>query len=327
MFFRSVYYYWAYGASINEIFEYRFSQMSHAEIKEYVTFREVYVYLKYLNRPTISRIFSDKYETYLRFKPFYKRDIIRINSEEDKARFLAFTEKHPVFVVKPIDMEVGAGIHKVSVEGMSPEEKQSLFYELLEQGNSIVNELLRGSRKGLILEELICQAPELAVFHPNSVNTVRITMVRGADGKMHSVYPRILFGIGSQFTSNLGGGGIIVLIDNDTGKLNRIGHTSHNEYDRHPDSQIIFSDFTIPHWEELKKFALQLSETMPELGYCGWDFALTENGWVIVEGNHDAFFSWQFSLKRGTKKEFEELIGHKLEKEFWWQEASIFNML
>ena len=58
---------------------------------------------------------------------------------------------------------------------------------------------------------------------------------------------------------------------------------------------------------------------MPTLGYVGWDFVLSKQGWCIMEGNYSGDFMWQMYRNRGMKKDFEDLIGWKLDKEFWWQ--------
>ena len=38
--------------------------------------------------------------------------------------------------------------------------------------------------------------------------------------------------------------------------------------------------------------------------YVGWDFALTETGWVLIEGNWGEFVCQQMTNKRGFKQEF-----------------------
>ena len=37
--------------------------------------------------------------------------------------------------------------------------------------------------------------------------------------------------------------------------------------------------------------------------YIGWDLALTENGWVMVEGNRTAQFGWQITTQTGFREE------------------------
>ena len=42
---------------------------------------------------------SDKYKSYIKFKEFYKRDIVKINGKEDKNIFEQFCKKHQKFIV------------------------------------------------------------------------------------------------------------------------------------------------------------------------------------------------------------------------------------
>ena len=42
--------------------------------------------------------------------------------------------------------------------------------------------------------------------------------------------------------------------------------------------------------------------------YVGYDFALTENGWVLVEGNSLGQFVGQIAEQKGVKKKFLEYL-------------------
>ena len=46
---------------------------------------------------------------------------------------------------------------------------------------------------------------------------------------------------------------------------------------------------------------------MPNYPYIGWDFALTQNGWVLIEGNWGQFLS-EFSDREGIKESFDKLF-------------------
>ena len=87
----------------------------------------------------------------------------------------------------------------------------------------------------------------------------------------------------------------------------------------HPDSGSGFAGFKIPRWQELLKLAKECAAKFPQFGYIGWDFVLSKEGWCIMEANYSGDFMWQLYRDRGMKKEFEELIGWKLDKEFWWK--------
>lgn len=57
--------------------------------------------------------------------------------------------------------------------------------------------------------------------------------------------------------------------------------------------------FTIPRWEEVVAMAKELATIVDGNRYAGWDLALTDNGWVMIEGNARGQFVWQIPLQKG----------------------------
>ena len=52
----------------------------------------------------------------------------------------------------------------------------------------------------------------------------------------------------------------------------------------------MYKGWRIPRWNELIETAENLfRECLPENKYIGFDFALTDNGWVLIEGNWGQF--------------------------------------
>ena len=43
--------------------------------------------------------------------------------------------------------------------------------------------------------------------------------------------------------------------------------------------------------------------------YVAWDFALTDDGWVVIEGNWGQLLGQQTASQVGVRREFHELIG------------------
>ena len=79
-----------------------------------------------------------------------------------------------------------------------------------------------------------------------------------------------------------------------------------NRYVVHPDSGKAILGFQIPKWEEAKSFVVDLANVLPELKYCGWDLALTNQGWVMVEANGKGLFiGFQMPTQEGFRVEFE----------------------
>ena len=319
--YKTIYYYWAYGCPAVEYYFYGFPGKTHEEIKEYVTAREKVVYRNRLNRIEDAHLFNNKWDAYNNFKEYFGRELIRIETDDDYTAFEAFIERHPEFVVKPVDMGGGNGVHKVTTDpNMTEEEKKQLFYDILAENEKNKKLYLRGKDNGMILEELLVQVPEMAAMHPDSVNGVRVTTVRVGD-KVNIFYPWFKIGRFGQFLTSAVFGTLDACIDPETGIVNTPGCSESNErFDVHPDTGVPIVGFQIPKWKELIDTVTELAMKLDTINYLGWDMVLTDKGWVLMEGNFSGDFSWQFCLNRGTKREFEDLIGWHLSKEFWWQE-------
>ena len=61
-------------------------------------------------------------------------------------------------------------------------------------------------------------------------------------------------------------------------------------------------------WEELIAIAEDIfKQCLSEHTYVGFDFALTDKGWCLIEGNWGQFVG-QYIERRGVKKEFLDFI-------------------
>ena len=317
---QAIYHYWVYGSTNDEYFYYDFAHKTHAEKMEYMAFRVRLLYMDHLNPKEEKHLLFNKYETYGLFKEYFKRDVILCASEADWDTFRAFTDKHPEFVVKPTDMSGGRGVRKDSVEGLDEAGKRAFFDALLQEGAANREKFMRGEESSVVVEELINQADELAIFNPASVNGVRLPTVN-VNGEIHVYQPWFKVGRGGHFLTSAIFGTLDAGIDAETGIIDTPGMNETDEvYDAHPDSHIPFVGFQIPRWKELVDMAKECARKLPKFGYVGWDFVLTKHdGWCMMEGNYSGDFMWQLYRKKGMRREFEELIGWKLDKQFWWE--------
>jgi D-alanine-D-alanine ligase-like ATP-grasp enzyme len=79
-------------------------------------------------------------------------------------------------------------------------------------------------------------------------------------------------------------------------------------YTHHPTTNHPLIGFTIPRWEEAKALALQLALHIPSVRYCGWDLALTANGWIMIEGNEAAELTGIHIFGGGCKSALKKYI-------------------
>lgn len=316
VFFHSIYDYWVYGNSIKEEFYYDFLHKTHEEKLEYLTFRNRFLYYNYLNDQKDKEICCNKWESYKKFKDYYGRDVILLESEKDYDAFLSFVTKHEEFVIKPVDLGMGQGVRKVSAKDKNI---RQLFNDIIGEINEVVKEYNWGKSASVIIEEIIPQSSKMAKFHPQSVNSVRVpTLI--IDGEPQIYHPWFMTGRSGKFAM---GDDLNYKcnIDVETGVVNSMLCGQYGErFEKHPDTGEQVVGFTIPDWDDLKRRCIELAKLIPTVRYVGWDMALTdEYGWVIMEANECGEPLWQLNTGRGYKKELETLIHWKPECDFWWE--------
>lgn len=238
---------------------------------------------------------TDKYQAYQLFRPFYGREMIEVQSEADRERFLAFCHVHSEYMVKVLRGTKGKGIYKMDAdETRTPEQ---VFDWILSLGDCVIEECIR-------------QLAEMAAFHVQSVNTIRIVTF------LKDNHPEILFtvfrmGIGDAVVDNAGAGGIIAAVDSETGVVVSCGYREDGTTDEtHPDTGVRIEGSRIPRWDELLETVQKLARVMPEQPLVGWDLALTDSGWVMIEGNqHPSFTGIQMCTQRGIRDRVNQVFG------------------
>lgn len=321
-----IYHYWAYGFTVDEVFYLHLKDKTTAEKLEYMPRNLRHVYVRHLNwdagEDRVNQL-EDKYRLYQRLTPYYKRDVIEVRDMDDYEVFAEFAKKHHEFVVKPADYSFGYGIHKASMDEYG-NDYQVALESILNEGKQI-QEKSPSRVTRMVLEELINQDESLSVLHRGSVNGIRATAVRGKDGKIHIYHPWIKAGVGGTFVASAALNGFDAEIDPVTGVVISDGCREKGEpYKVHPDSGITIKGFQIPKWDELVQFVDEIMNELPEYGTVAWDLVLTPNGWCVMEGNYSGDFMFQMTSGRGFKKEYEELIGWKYDKDFWWEQSKAF---
>ncbi len=139
-----------------------------------------------------------------------------------------------------------------------------------------------------VITEYINMHPMLKAIYPKSVNTVRVMVINshGYDPKIMQTYMRI----GSSttgFTDNVGYGGICVMVDSETGELHdpeTIAEHRFHPCPVHPDTGTPIAGF-LPNWQEIREKVLDICRYLGELEYLGFDIAITEEGFQVIEIN------------------------------------------
>ena len=279
----------------DEFFLFNFDKNDNEEYRaSFITDIERVKYANALNNPDNDTIYYDKGKTYTVYQQYYLRDVLRLDSLDRFSQFESFVKKHNRFICKPIDGGCGVGIQILSIDEHS--NLRSVFDSLIEQ-----------YQYKCIIEELIQQVPELSELHPDSINTMRMPTIRTDNGVM-LLHPFLRIGRGGNITDNAGSGGIFCCVDINTGKVFTATDEFDNSYEIHPDTGKQLIGFQVPEWKAAVELVKKLALIVPDNRYCGWDLALTEKGWDLVEANAKGQFIWQYGTKIGFKEELEMIF-------------------
>ena len=232
-----------------------------------------------------------------RFNEFLKRDWInlKVSSETDFKNFLKGKNN---IIVKPVDQACGRNVEKISVKSISDVNK--LYASLLE-------------KEQFLVEDCIVQHPKMASLYPNAVNTLRIVTVT-KNNNVHIMFRSIRMGNVGNVVDNFNHGGLFTTIEKDGVIRKNAVDKKGNIYTNHPYTNTAIVGFKIPLFDEAIKYVETMASSIPEVGYVGWDIAITEKGPVVVEANpfpgHDIYQSKIHMKEDGTglRKDFEKII-------------------
>ena len=148
--------------------------------------------------------------------------------------------------------------------------------------------VLNSQKSYYVVTDFLHLADDLAKIYPKSLNTIRMMTINENvhEPKIMHAYMRV-GAASSGFTDNVGYGGIAVRIDLETGHYyggEQIVNHCFSDCDVHPDTGVEI-DGMIPHWDEVKEGILGFCKAFPELEYLGFDVAVTEESYKILEVN------------------------------------------
>lgn len=201
--------------------------------------------------------------------------------------FLEILNDKKQLACKPCNSRWGNGFMKVEIKNNT--------YCINNQTYSFtafISEIL--ALNDYIVTEYIVQHPYAQTIYSESVNTIRMLCVWDGEKKeffLARAFQR--FGTNGSVVDNLkSGNGLAVFIDFETGELTHkiITNTDKKGYRisnirLHPDTGISLEGVSIPNWSFLKNKILEISNHLSFLKYVGYDIALTEKGFKILEIN------------------------------------------
>ena len=239
--------------------------------KSYLYYREMEKLRDRLNKHEYRHIFQKKGIFNQTFAAFIKREWLYTPGKTDE-EILAFIQKEETVFIKPAGNMKGRGAFKLSFTTI---EDPVAFCESARENQYLI-------------EEVILQHPAIAAVNPHSVNTVRINSV--VDQMGNTVILNAIFRCAADvnIVDNFSQGGIITTVDLNTGLLQ--SNSILGEYAerclKHPLTGLVLPGIQIPYWEEALQLVREASQVVPQIRLVGWDVAFTEQGPLLIEGNH-----------------------------------------
>jgi len=138
-----------------------------------------------------------------------------------------------------------------------------------------------------LLQEIVEQHPLMENLHASSLNTMRLITV--AQGKAVTPFVASLrIGRGGSRADNWRLGGLVVRVDLTTGTLTGYALPkpgSGPAMYRHPDTNILFEGYEIPHFSKAVNSACEFHNYMGCVSSIAWDIAFTPEGVCFIEAN------------------------------------------
>lgn len=266
-----------YGAGYKDYLLCAFYDLSDKQRATYVTRGINNSIVKSLNDPAYYHIFDNKSEFYTTFAEYLHREWLHF-SKCTKEQFLDFIQDKDEIICKPDDASCGVGVEKLKKADYAT--LDAMYEDLKKKGADVI-------------EEVVIQHPDMNRINPGSVNTIRVYTVL-SDGVSNVVYACIRMGNSDRPVDNINAGGMYSPIDLETGKIACAACDKQRiVYERHPRSGCLLKGYQIPYWDKVMDICREAAHKVPQMGYIGWDVAITKDGPLFIEANnmpgHDAF--------------------------------------
>lgn len=257
-----------YGAGPLDYDLFEFYTLTRKQRKTYVTRGVNNALVKKFNSPDKWHIFDNKNEFNTIFAKYINREWL-FTENLLKDDFLNFADGKEGFIYKPKDGTCGRGIEKILFEG---KDLNDVYDNLMQKPHGII-------------EQIVVQNSEISKIYPLAINTIRVVTIN--DKK--DVTPVFAFwriGNNGKFVDNLNSGGMAAIVNIEDGSINLPAADKDGiTYTHHPYTNEAIVGFSIPMWDKIIELVKQAALVVPEVGYVGWDIALSEDSIQIIEGN------------------------------------------
>lgn len=269
MFFDMIWCIFGYGVGYQDYHVFGFALIHGKKRRTFMTMNDNSAISHRLNSREYFHFFDDKAEFDEQFREYIGRGFIDLRKvgAEELAAFCA--DKKTVFAKHTNDFG-GSGITRETITDDT--DFAALYSRLCENGQYLV-------------EEELVQHGEMDRLSPSSINTIRIVTLYW-NGEAHFMYALVRMSNGTNCVDNICSGGLYVSICDD-GVIRKPAFcdATGEYYAAHPFTKTVFDGFEIPLFGEAVELCKRAAQVFPQVGYIGWDVAITPEKPVLVEGN------------------------------------------
>jgi hypothetical protein len=258
------------GASYEDYYAFRLYERTPEEQRKFVTLSTFEkMRIKYNSVDESRENFDDKAKFNQNFAHLIERKWF-VNRDLTFEQFLEKIEGLDKVIIKPLAATQGIGIEVLKCN-LSDEDNKAAYDHIMGLDLSIV-------------EEYIIQHPEMSKYCPTTVNTVRV-MTLNDNGKCRLLYS--VFRMGKEgVVDNFHAGGVAAGVNVQTGVVETNAVNLNGDIFTHsPATNEPIKGFKIPHWDKIADICEKASLAFETTRLVGWDFAVTEKGAELVEGN------------------------------------------
>lgn len=285
--------------SYDDYLSYKLYELTPEEQKEYVTLG---TYDKLRIQYNSFRATRNNFDDKANFNVVFKDYIKRVWFTNEKLTFNDFKKKInglDKIIIKPLSSTCGIGVEAFEC---NRSEKQ----------NRKIYDKIVGLDK-TIIEEYINQDELMKEFCPTSVNTIRVTTIL-YKGKCIPIHAFVRFGNGGV-VDNFHADGLAAGLDIKTGIINTPAVDGERRvYYKSPSTDKELIGTQIPRWDEVLKLCDKLGKVVKDSKLIGWDFAITDKGIDLIEGNTGAYYVSQLIHVYDKKGLMDEMVRPFLNK-------------
>ncbi|MFT3946709.1 MAG: sugar-transfer associated ATP-grasp domain-containing protein [Agriterribacter sp.] len=280
-----------YNVSLMDYFKLRFFDKTKEQRSEYAGMGFMYEYQLKMNPKGSRDVLEDKVKFLKHFNEFSGR----------KWATLAMLEQSKGLLESFLNQEQGKVVLKYS-KGQAGQEVQ-----VIETKNMSAEDLLNFMKEGNfdLIETFVVQHDDLMKIAPRGLNTVRIVTQLTANNNVIIIGTSLRLSI-YENVDNMRAGNIALPLDPETGITTDSGvyaDISKEDVRTHPLTGLNLVGFKVPYWHECKEMIMKAALLIPENKSIGWDIAITNNGPLLIEGNHNwSHELWQLPVRKGQKK-------------------------